>query len=98
VQAEVCGGHPGDHERNAEPEEGDDEDGGDEPGARPGSGQRDQGAVDAQQRQPEPTPATAAPARKAAAMVVAIAAKVAATPASKTLTTAHRLLEPVRGQ
>jgi hypothetical protein len=31
-------------------------------------------------------------------MVVAIAAKVAATPASKTLTTAHRLLEPVRGQ
>jgi hypothetical protein len=54
VQAEVCGCHPGDHDRNAEPEEGDDEDGGDEPGALPGSGQRDQGAVDAQQRQPKP--------------------------------------------
>ena len=48
VQADVCGCHPGDQRREAEPEEVDDEDGGDEPGALCGSGQRDQGAVDAQ--------------------------------------------------
>jgi hypothetical protein len=30
VQAEACGCHPGDHDRDAKPEEGDDEDGGDE--------------------------------------------------------------------
>ena len=33
VQAEVGGGHPGEQRRDAEPEEVDDEDGGDEPAA-----------------------------------------------------------------
>jgi hypothetical protein len=53
VQAEVRGCHPGDHDRDAEPEEVDDENGGDEPGALRGSGQRDHDAVGAKHSEPE---------------------------------------------
>jgi hypothetical protein len=91
VQAEVRGCHPGDQRRDAEPEEGDDEDGGDEPGALAGGASAIRARLTPSSASPVPTPATAVPARKAAAVVVAIAAKVAAMLASRDPRGRHHL-------